>query len=722
MKKILGITFGGLQRKTVTLVLMVLFVTIGIFSIVAAYQNRQLIKLVEETKIEQQDSISTLSKDSMETILKESMISSTNLQATVADQDFAEVINNISMLQNMAQGLIRDRDAVAPAQFNLPDPDMDGTYSAMVLREEGVDPDQSEYLGAIAHMSETMIAMANNSSKIGSCYIGLADGTDLLADNKASNKYDDQGHLIPFPVRQRPWYKGAVEKGDVYFTGLERDAYTNELCITCSAPVIVNDRTVGVVGIDILLDSMEHFIQGSNTKSGLVFMVNDKGQVVLAPEDTGSFFAENADQTQDLREHENKDLARFIGKSLKEATDLTLVKVNGIEYYMAGSPMPTIGWAVVSAVRKDITEIPEKELLAQYDKINDQASETFRSGSSRNMTTGITILFFIILLSTFAALMAARHIVRPIVEMTKDIKKSSQNHRLFEMKDTYRTNDEIEILAETFEDLSKKTKKYIEDITEITREKERVSTELLMANRIQNSMLPNVFPPYPERKEFDVFASMEPAREVGGDFYDFFMIDDDHLCMVMADVSGKGIPAALFMMISKVILQSCAMLGQSAADILVKTNEAMCSSNQVDMFVTVWLGILEISSGKIRAANAGHEYPALMRDGSFSLLKGKHGLVIGGMDGVKYREYEIELSPGDRIFLYTDGIPEATDKDLKMFGTERMLQALNQDPTGSPREIIDNVRKAVEAFTEGAEQFDDMTMLCMEYKGSEQEE
>ena len=719
MKKILGITFGGLQRKTVTLVLMVLFVTIGIFSVVAAYQNRLLVKLVEETKREQQDSISTISKESMAKILETSMISTNNLQAAVADQDFSEIINNISMLQNMAQGLIRDRAAVEPGQFNPPDPARDGTYSAMVLSEEGVDPDRSEYLGAIAHMSETMIAMANNSDKISSCYIGLADGTHLCVDKKPSNKYDEQGRLIPFPVRQRPWYKGAVEKGDVYFTGLERDAYTNELCITCAAPIIVNGKTVGAAGIDILLDNMEHFIQASSKSSGMIFIVNNKGQIVLSPEDNNLFSDVISDRTQDLRDYDNKNLSRLIGQSLQETTDLTLIELNGKEYYMVGSPMPTIGWAVISVLSKDVTEIPEKELLAQYDKINDQASRTFRAGSSRSTRISIAILLFIILLATFAALMAARHIVSPIVDMTKDIRKSSETHQLFEMKDVYRTNDEIEILAETFEDLSRKTKQYIENITEITREKERVSTELLMANRIQNSMIPNVFPPYPDRKEFDIFASMEPAREVGGDFYDFFMIDDDHLCMVMADVSGKGVPAALFMMISKVILQSCAMLGQSAAEILVKTNEAICSSNQVDMFVTVWLGILEISSGKIRAANAGHEYPALMRDGSFSLLKSKHGLVIGGMDGVKYREYEIDLSPGDRLFLYTDGIPEASDKDHQMFGSERMLEALNQDPAASPRQVINNVRKAVEIFTEGAEQFDDMTMLCMEYKGKE---
>ena len=249
-------------------------------------------------------------------------------------------------------------------------------------------------------------------------------------------------------------------------------------------------------------------------------------------------------------------------------------------------------------------------------------------------------------------------------------------------------------------------------------EKQRIGTELHMANQIQASMLPHEFPPFPDRPEFDIYAVMDPAKEVGGDFYDFFLIDDDHLCLVMADVSGKGVPAALFMMISKVIVQSCAMLGRSAAEILTKTNEALCSNNKVEMFVTVWVGILEISTGRITAANAGHEYPALMKNGMFALLKDKHGFVIGGMDSAKYREYEIDLKPGDKLFVYTDGVPEVTNADGELFGTERMVCALNEAPEERPEAVLGRVRHAVDGFVGDAEQFDDLTMLCLEYRGS----
>lgn len=279
-------------------------------------------------------------------------------------------------------------------------------------------------------------------------------------------------------------------------------------------------------------------------------------------------------------------------------------------------------------------------------------------------------------------------------------------------------NNEIGELATDVADLSRELDNYLEEIKKITSEKERIGVELNLASRIQHGMIPHVFPPFPDRDEFDIYASMDTAREVGGDFYDFFMIDEDHLGLVMADVSGKGIPAALFMMISKTVLENVAMLGGGAEEILGRTNDLLSSNNQVEMFVTVWVGILEISTGIITAANAGHEYPVLKKpDGEYELVKDKHGLVIGGMEGFEYESYEIKMEPGSKLFLHTDGIPEATDIDKNMFGIERMLDALNSKPDADPNEILEVVKQKIDEFVQDAEQFDDLTMMCVEYKG-----
>ncbi len=246
-----------------------------------------------------------------------------------------------------------------------------------------------------------------------------------------------------------------------------------------------------------------------------------------------------------------------------------------------------------------------------------------------------------------------------------------------------------------------------------------VSAELNTATQIQNSMVPNIFPAFPERDEFDIYAAMYTAKEVGGDFYDFFLVDESHLAIVIADVSGKGVPAALFMMASKILLNDQTLVGGTPAEILAAVNDRICSNNKAEMFVTIWLGILDIRTGKIIASNAGHEYPVIRKDsGQYELLKDKHGFVVGGMEGVMYRNYEITLKKGDSLFLYTDGIPEANNADKEQFGTDRMVSALNIDPAAAPEEILSNVKNEVQQFVGDAEQFDDLTMLCLRYNGT----
>lgn len=255
---------------------------------------------------------------------------------------------------------------------------------------------------------------------------------------------------------------------------------------------------------------------------------------------------------------------------------------------------------------------------------------------------------------------------------------------------------------------------YISYLSEITAERERISTELNVARNIQVSMLPCIFPAFPERGEFDIYATMTPAKEVGGDFYDFFLVDENRLAIVMADVSGKGVPAALFMMISKTLIKSAAQTGLSPGEVLEKVNNQLYESNKAEMFVTVWLGILDIGTGKLRCANAGHEYPAIRRrGGDFELFRDAHGFVLAGMENTKYKEYELQLFEGDVIFVYTDGVTEAADAEYKLYGTEGMLQALNGKKDIWGKELLEAVHKGIARFVGDAPQFDDITMLSL---------
>lgn len=312
-------------------------------------------------------------------------------------------------------------------------------------------------------------------------------------------------------------------------------------------------------------------------------------------------------------------------------------------------------------------------------------------------------------------------VLRPLKKVQNSIrsyKRTKDSAAVKAALSEVRTRNEIGQLSEDVTDLATEIDDYVNRIESITAERERISTEMALATRIQSDMLPSVFPPFPGRTDFDIYASMTPAKEVGGDFYDCFLIDDDHLCVLIADVSGKGVPAALFMMMCKILLQTIAMSGKSPAETLESLNDQICAGNREEMFVTVWLGILDLKTGLLTAANAGHEKPFLMQpDGSFALFKDRNGFVIGGMPGIRYQNYEIQLRPGAKLFLYTDGVLEATDQSNALFGKERAESALNEVRTQPPREILENVKKRVDEFVGSAPQFDDLTMLCVVFFG-----
>ncbi len=280
------------------------------------------------------------------------------------------------------------------------------------------------------------------------------------------------------------------------------------------------------------------------------------------------------------------------------------------------------------------------------------------------------------------------------------------------------TQDEIKVLADNVKSMADGVQSYMTDLASVTAEKERISTELSVARDIQASALPRNFEAFSDRPEFDLYASMDPAKEVGGDFYDFFLVDEDHLVLVMADVSGKGVPAALLMMVAKKLIKHTAHKGGRPAQILEEVNTDLCEGNKEDFFVTVWLAIIELSTGKGIAANAGHEHPALRKaGGEYELVIYRHSPAVGTMEDIPFKEHTFELSPGDDLFVYTDGVPEATNEDNELFGTDRMLAALNADPNRSPKEILKKVTEDIETFVAGAEQFDDTTMLCFKYYG-----
>ena len=584
MKKVRNLVIGGIENKVFNLILATVFLTAAAFMAGYLYQSSMLANLSAETSSRQLESITEITGSVMDSVVEQSMDQLTEKEAEITDELFNGLKNRVEMLSDYAGKLFSDPENAPRAAYAQPDPARNGEVTAQLILADDVDAEEiADKIAVAANMSDMMVSLFGASEETNSCFVALPEGAFLVTDDRSLSKYNPDGTLISYDPRTRPWYQMAVEAGKLIFTDVEVDAFTGDIGIVCAMPVYVDGELAAVVGSDLFLTSMQEAVQASEQNGGFYCVINNNGHVVFSPKTEGPFRVIHSAEAADLRESSNNELAALVKDAMKAKTDVRLVNMDDGAYYMIGVPMKTVGWTLIATFKEELTEAPVATLRDNYQTIQDEAAETYRDKFNASRRTVMILLLLVTILMLAGALILGQRIVKPLNNITRQIASLGENNLEFTMKDEYRTGDEIEVLADSFAKLSHKTVLYLDKVKTVTAEKERISTELQMANQIQESMLPSIFPAFPERKEFDIYAIMDPAREVGGDFYDFFLIDEDHLCVVMADVSGKGVPAALFMMISKIILQSCAMLGRSAGEILTKTNEALCSNNNTSI-------------------------------------------------------------------------------------------------------------------------------------------
>ncbi|MBR2590457.1 MAG: SpoIIE family protein phosphatase [Clostridia bacterium] len=353
---------------------------------------------------------------------------------------------------------------------------------------------------------------------------------------------------------------------------------------------------------------------------------------------------------------------------------------------------------------------------------------TQRYGYLRNIIIIMSIAA--VLLSALILVIINFTLVKPINLLSKaarsfveDRDQKSKEELSAISKLNIHTGDEVETLSNSIKQMEQDINTYITNLTAVTAEKERIGAELDVATHIQSSMLPSIFPAFTDRMEFDIHATMDPAKEVGGDFYDFFMVDDNHLAIVMADVSGKGVPAALFMVIGKTLIKDHTTPGKELSTVFAEVNNILCESNSEDLFITAFEGVLDLTTGELRFVNAGHELPFIARAGGrFEVFKIHSGFVLAGMEDVRYKFGSTTLAPGDKLFQYTDGVTEATNANNELYGMERLENALNQVVNLTPSEILPAIKSDIDSFVGDAPQFDDITMLCLDFKQYKQNE
>ena len=721
MKKFKRFVIGGIENKIFNLVAITVVLILAIYTVALGIQSSKLTDLVKASNEEQIQTMSGISDSTMDAVLNNDQSRITELDAMIADNYFKDAKSMVVMMADYAAKLY---DSGNERRIILPTPDKcdNGVPCAQLIYDEDTDindPAIVDEAGLLGNIGDMLVSVYDRSV-LDACYVSTETGITVFADSRPGIKISDDGGVIAYPARQRPWYIGAKQKRDVYFTDILPDKYTGEYGVVCSCPVYDDDgRLRAVVGADLFVDSMIMYVNESEKDGTYLFVVNENGHVIMSPKSEGILEVKPESDASDLRDEKNGELATLVSDALNASTGVRQVEMDGITYYMCGAPAKTVGWAVITVVSSETVGEPTRLLQENYRNIATESAAQYNRNIEKARTSLLIILGIVVLLAIINANILSKRIVRPLNMMSQKVSEIQGDDLDFAKDKIYETGDEIELLADAFLGLTNRTKSYINEITRITAEKERIGAELNVATKIQADMLPRIFPPFPERKEFELYATMNPAKEVGGDFYDFFLVDDDHLALVMADVSGKGVPAALFMVIAKTLIKNHTMMGLSPSEVLMKVNEQLCEGNEAEYFVTVWLAVIEISTGKGIAANAGHEHPILKHlSGSYETVEYKHSPAVATIEGLKFKEHEFVLNKGDVLFVYTDGVPEATNLDGELFGIGRLLEILNNTPDDGCETILNAVKDGIDAFIEGEEQFDDITMLALRYDGS----
>ncbi len=533
-------------------------------------------------------------------------------------------------------------------------------------------------------------ALTQTYPMIQSLYVATASHINIGYDENVLAKV---GSFYDPIASEASWYLRPMESGEVYVSDAYSDVFGRGLLVTVSAPYTVDGQVHGVIGADIGIRKIEENVLDIDMSgiAGYAVLLTADGEPISAPGLT-----------------EDSTAADILGSNYEQAvadmkTDREGVVqsvIGGSNRYIVFNTMESTGWKLGVL-------LSEEDILAPVKAID-------------GMIIRIAVISIIISLILLGVLLAVvnrfcRKFTAPILQLADDVAEIGDGD--LDYRSTIHTGDEIESLSRSFETMTLSLKEYIRNLTNMTAENERIGAELNVAARIQASMLPCIFPAFPNRDDFDIYATMNPAKEVGGDFYDFFMVDDTHIAVVIADVSGKGVPAALFMVIAKTLIKDHTTPGADLGRVFSTVNSILCESNSGEMFVTAFEGVLDLVTGEFRFVNAGHEMPFIARGGGrYELYKIRPRFVLAGMDGMQYEEGSTVLQPGDKVFQYTDGVTEATDKDNKLYGIERLERVLARNSDKIPMELLPAVKQDIDEFVGDAPQFDDITMLCLEYK------
>ncbi len=660
------------------------------------------------------------SASSMTAIMQELENSMTNLAADktlLAEQKLAAYSDAAIYAASYAETLWADKHSYPAKEVDIPHKENAGkwTMQRTLAGEEIAYADVRAECQLLGNMEDAFAPIIQQHENIATIYIGTENG--LMVSYDPSSEIGDTGGEAYYEFRDAQWYQMGKNAAQYAMTDAYLDSYGRGLTITCAVPCYdAEGNFFGCIGIDILMSELNAaMVNDGIIEPSRAMLMDGEGNLIAGRSENLS-----AEHLRNIRDAESNACLRL-------AADEIMTQRNGIyksgtdesAVYIAYATIAELDWTVCITTPVSSVVKPAVLIKDSIDENTHHVVEVIVKSILTVLQSYLVVSALILLLVTMLVGKVSKKIAHPLKVLEQDVRQISSGH--LEQRTVVSTNDEIGSLAASFNQMTDSLQQYIRDLKEMTVKEERLAMELSVAREIQASMLPKDFQIYGTHHEFSLYASMMPAKAVGGDFYDFFMTDATHLVLVMADVSGKGVPAALFMAKAKTALKMRAMTGGTPSEILTDLNTQMCEGNEGDMFVTVWLAMIDLQTGRGVAANAGHEHPVLRRaNGQYELVRYRHSIMIGAMEEMQYQQHFFELHTGDSLFVYTDGVTEATTTEENVwFGTDRLLEALNCEPNASPQDAIQNVSAAIEAFSAGTEQFDDITMLCLTYHGTE---